>query len=65
VGNLTAIIGVIFVLDGASQIALALTVPTGSFVADSTAVRIVVLGIGAILTVSYWRHQRRRLMAAR
>ncbi len=51
VGNLTAIIGLIFVVDGASQIALALTVPTGIFVADSTAVRIVVLGIGAILTV--------------
>jgi hypothetical protein len=63
--NLTAIIGLTFTLDGATQIALALTVPTGSFVADSTAVRILVLGAGAILTVRYWRHSRRRLNAAR
>ena len=34
--NVTAIIGTTFAIDGASQIILALTVPTGSFVADST-----------------------------
>lgn len=55
---LTAIVGATFSLDGASQIALALTVPTGSFVADSTATRIAVLGIGTVLTVSYVRRQR-------
>ncbi|MGH2884822.1 MAG: VC0807 family protein [Solirubrobacteraceae bacterium] len=60
---LTAIIGLTFALDGATQIALALTVPTGSFVADSTAVRIVVLGTGAIITFRYLRHMKRRLVA--
>jgi hypothetical protein len=33
--DLTAIIGAFFTLDGASQMALALTVPTRSFVAES------------------------------
>jgi len=53
--TLTAIVGATLSLDGATQIALALIVPTGSFVADSTAARIAVLGIGAVLTVSYLR----------
>src|SRR6185312_3149929 len=35
--TLTAIVGATLSLDGATQIALALIVPTGSFVADSTA----------------------------
>jgi hypothetical protein len=57
---LTAIIGLTFMIDGASQIALALTVPTGTFVADSTAARIVVLGTGLIVTTWYFRHQKER-----
>jgi uncharacterized integral membrane protein len=55
---LTAIVGLIFTLDGASQIALALTVPTRTFVTDSTATRIVVLGSGLLLTAWYLRHQK-------
>jgi hypothetical protein len=58
---LTAIIAATFAVDGASQIALALTVPTTSFVADSTATRIVVLGTGAVLTIQYFRHQKKQL----
>jgi hypothetical protein len=58
---LTAIIAATFALDGAGQIALALTVPTAHFVADSTAVRIVVLGTGAVLTIQYLRSQKKRL----
>ena len=54
---LTGIVGATFTLDGATQIALALTVPTRSFVADSTATRIAVLGIGAVLTASYLRRR--------
>ncbi len=61
VTTLTAIIGATFALDGASQIALALTVPTGMFVADSTAARIAVLGTGAVLTIQYLRLQKKRL----
>lgn len=57
---LTAIIGATFAIDGASQIALALTVPTGMFVADSTAARIAVLGSGFVLTVQYVRTRRNR-----
>ncbi len=57
---LTAIIGAIFTIDGASQIALALTVPTRMFVADSTAVRIVVLGTGFVITAWYVRQQKHR-----
>lgn len=57
---LTAIIGLTFAIDGASQITLAFTVPTGMFVADSTAARIVVLGSGLILTFSYFRHQKQQ-----
>jgi hypothetical protein len=57
---LTAIIGLTFAIDGASQITLAFTVPTGMFVADSTAARIVVLGSGLILTLSYFRHQQQQ-----
>lgn len=55
---LTAIIGATFALDGASQIVLALTVPTGMFVADSTAARIVVLGTGLVICVQYLRRQK-------
>ena len=58
---LTAIVGAFFTLDGASQIALALTVPTGSFVADSTVARIIVVGTGVIVTATYLRHQQQRL----
>jgi len=57
---LTAIIGLTFTIDGASQIALALTVPTGTFIADSTAARIVVIGTGLIVTTWYFRHQKDR-----
>jgi hypothetical protein len=60
---LTAMIGVTFTLDGLTQVALALTVPTGSFVADSTAARILVLGTGFVVTARYVR--QRRLTAAR
>ncbi|MGH2888728.1 MAG: hypothetical protein ACRDNJ_03770, partial [Solirubrobacteraceae bacterium] len=55
---LTAIVGLTLAVDGATQIALALTVPTGMFVADSTAVRIAVLGSGLIVTVRYLRRTR-------
>jgi hypothetical protein len=60
VAILTAIIGLTFTIDGASQIALALTVPTETFIADSTAARIVVLGTGLIVTTWYFRHQQAR-----
>lgn len=56
---LSALIGAMFALDGASQIALALTVPTGRFVADSTAVRIAVLGTGVVLITSFLRRHTR------
>jgi hypothetical protein len=62
---LTMIVGLTLTLDGASQAALALTVPTGMFVADSTAARILVLGTGAVLTVAYFRHQQHRDPSAR
>lgn len=58
---LTAIIAVTFSIDGATQIVLALTVPTSSFVPDSTAARIVVFGTGAVVTIQYLRTQMRRL----
>ncbi len=58
---LTAIVGATFAIDGASQIVLALTVPTGMFVADSTGARIAVLGIGAVITIQYLRNQKKRL----
>ena len=61
---LTAIIGATFVTDGASQIILALTVPTGRFVADSTGARIAVLGTGAVITIQYLRTQKKRLDGA-
>ena len=57
---LTAIIGLTFAIDGASQTALALTVPTRAFVADSTAVRIIVIGTGMIVTTWSFRHQKER-----
>ncbi len=49
---------------GASQTAIALTVPTGNFVADSTAARIVLLGTGLVLTTWYFRHQKERRLSA-
>jgi hypothetical protein len=58
---LTAIIGTTFVIDGASQIMLALTVPTANFVADSTGARIAVLGTGFVVTVRFLRSQKKRL----
>ncbi len=57
---LTIIIGLTFAIDGATQIALALTVPTANFIPDSTAARIVVLGTGLIVTIWYFRHQKER-----
>jgi hypothetical protein len=59
VSILTVIIAATFAIDGASQIALALTVPTTSFVAASTAVRIAVLGAGAVITTQYLRAQKK------
>jgi hypothetical protein len=61
---LTAIIGATFAIDGASQIMLALTVPTAAFVADSTGARIAVLGTGAVITIQYLRSQKQRLDGA-
>jgi hypothetical protein len=58
---LTAIVAATFAIDGAVQIALALTVPTASFVADSTAARIAVIGSGAVVTIRYLRDQQKRL----
>jgi hypothetical protein len=58
---LTAIIAATLAIDGASQIALALLVPTANFVADSTAARIAVLGTGAVVTIQYLRHQKKQL----
>lgn len=58
---LTAIIGATFAIDGASQIALAFTVPTASFVADSTGARIAVLGTGLVITIHYLRNQKKRI----
>jgi hypothetical protein len=40
---------------------LALTVPTGLFVADSTATQIAVFGIGPVVTTQYLRDQKKRL----
>jgi hypothetical protein len=57
---LTAIVGLAFAFDGATQTALALTVPMGSFVADSTAARVVVLGAGLAAAVWYFRYQKER-----
>jgi hypothetical protein len=58
---LTAIVGVTFTIDGVSQIALAIVVPTGSFVADSTVARVADYGIGLIIAAWYIRHQRDRI----
>ncbi|HTP23870.1 MAG TPA: VC0807 family protein [Solirubrobacteraceae bacterium] len=60
---LTAIIGSTLAVDGASQIALALTVPTRMFVADSTAARIAVLGTGLVVAASVLRQRPRRSRA--
>lgn len=59
--TLTAVAGTTFAADGLSQIILAVTVPTSSFVADSTGARIVVLGTGAVITIRYLRAQENRL----
>ena len=58
---LTAIVGLFLAIDGLSQIVLALTVPAGSFLADSTGVRIAVIGVGAIATAWYIRYQNKRI----
>jgi hypothetical protein len=58
---LTAIIAATFAIDGATQIVLALTAPTASFVADSTGARIAVLGTGAVVAIQYLRNQKGRL----
>lgn len=58
---LTTIVGLFLATDGLSQIVLALTVPTGSFVADSTAVRFAVIGAGVIVTAWYIRDQNKRI----
>lgn len=57
---LTVTIAATFAIDGASQIALALTVPPASFVADSTAARIAVLGTGAVLTIRLVRSHKKQ-----
>ncbi len=57
---LTAIIGLTFAIDGVSQMALAFTVPTGTFLANSTAARILVFGTGLIVTVWYLRRGQER-----
>lgn len=58
---LTAIIGATFAIDGASQIVLALTIPTRMFIADSTGARIAVLGTGLVVTIRYLRNQKKQL----
>ena len=58
---LTAIVGLFLATDGLSQIVLALAVPTGSFVADSTAVRIVIIGAGVTVAAWYIRDQNKRI----
>jgi intracellular septation protein A len=58
---LTAIVGLFLTTDGLSQIVLALTVPTGSFVPDSTAARIAVIGTGVIVTAWYIRDQNKQI----
>lgn len=55
---LTAIIGATFAVDGASQIVLALIIPTGTFVAHSTGARIAVFGTGLVITIQYLRGQK-------
>lgn len=65
VRRLTAITGAALAIDGAGQIALALTIATAMFIADSTAARIVVLGTGLVVTIQYLRNQRRRLNRGR
>ena len=59
-GILTAIIGLTLALDGATQTGLAFTVPTGSFAADSTAARVIVLGSGLVIAVWYFRYQKQQ-----
>jgi hypothetical protein len=59
--TLTAIVAATLAIDGASQIVLALTVPTASFVADSTGARIAILGTGLVITIRYLRDQKKRL----
>ena len=57
---LTAIIGLSLTFDGATQTGLALTVPTGSFAADSTAARVIVLGSGLVTAVWCFRYQKQQ-----
>lgn len=56
--TLTLLVGLTLAIDGIIQIALALTVPTGAFVADSTAAHAVVLGTGTAFVVLYLQHQK-------
>jgi hypothetical protein len=58
---LTAIVGLFMAVDGVSQVVLALIVPTSSFVADSTAVRVAVVGIGVIVTTWYIRDRNNQI----
>ncbi len=59
-GILTAIIGLTLAFDGATQTGLAFSVPTGSFAADSTAARVIVLGTGLVTAVWYFRYQKQQ-----
>ncbi len=59
--GLTAIVGLFLAADGLTQFVLALTVPTGSFVAASTMARVTVLGVGLIATVWYIRDRQQQL----
>lgn len=55
---LTLLVGLILTIDGVVQIALALTVPTGAFVADSTVAHVLVFGIGVALVIWYFGYQK-------
>jgi len=57
---LTLLIGLAFTLDGVVQTALAFTVSTGAFVADSTVAHLAVLGGGAAAVLWYFRYQKQR-----
>lgn len=59
--TLTAIVGLFLALDGLSQVVLALTVPTGSFVAASSSARIIILGVGLIVTGWYIRDRNQQI----
>jgi hypothetical protein len=55
---MTLLIGLVLAIDGVIQTVLALTVPTGAFVADSTAGHVLVFLPGAAVVVWYFRHQK-------